>query len=233
MAHRNARLTVHGRRLLVQRVRGRGHARRPRRQGDGRLAPVRPSLGRPLRRRGRRRPARSQSSRPHRCRRGPAPRSKRRSSPPGSSIAAVRTGSAPSSASPARTVSRILRRHDVPRLCELRPADRRGDPGLEDHRGPLRTRPARRAGPHGRQEDRPHPRRRRLASPRPRRWAPPPPARTARIGFDYVHSVVDDHSRLAYSEILADEKADTCAAFFARAARPTSPPTASPHRTRS
>jgi transposase InsO family protein len=39
----------------------------------------------------------------------------------------------------------------------------------------------------------------------------------ARTGFDYVHSVVDDHSRFAYSEILADEKASSCAAFFARA----------------
>ena len=39
----------------------------------------------------------------------------------------------------------------------------------------------------------------------------------ARIGFDYVHSVVDDHSRYAYSEILPDEKAETAAAFFERA----------------
>jgi transposase InsO family protein len=39
----------------------------------------------------------------------------------------------------------------------------------------------------------------------------------ARIGFDYVHSVVDDHSRYAYSEILDDEKGPTCAAFFGRA----------------
>ena len=30
-----------------------------------------------------------------------------------------------------------------------------------------------------------------------------------RIGYDYVHSVVDDHSRFAYSEILDDEKAAT------------------------
>ncbi len=31
--------------------------------------------------------------------------------------------------------------------------------------------------------------------------------RTSRpIGYDYVHSLVDDHSRLAYSEILPDEK---------------------------
>ncbi|AQA03004.1 IS481 family transposase [Mycobacterium sp. MS1601] len=40
----------------------------------------------------------------------------------------------------------------------------------------------------------------------------------ARIGFDYVHSAVDDHSRLAYSEILDDEKGQTCAQFLARAA---------------
>jgi transposase InsO family protein len=40
----------------------------------------------------------------------------------------------------------------------------------------------------------------------------------AKIGFDYVHSLVDDHSRVAYSEILADEKGATCAGFLARAA---------------
>jgi transposase len=33
----------------------------------------------------------------------------------------------------------------------------------------------------------------------------------ARIGYDYVHSMVDDHTRLAYSEILPDEKGPTCA----------------------
>ena len=42
--------------------------------------------------------------------------------------------------------------------------------------------------------------------------------RSTRIGFDYVHSMVDDHSRLAYSEILADERGTTCAGFLARAA---------------
>jgi transposase InsO family protein len=42
--------------------------------------------------------------------------------------------------------------------------------------------------------------------------------RTARLGYDYVHSLVDDYSRLAYSEILPDEKGATCAAFLARAA---------------
>jgi transposase InsO family protein len=42
--------------------------------------------------------------------------------------------------------------------------------------------------------------------------------RAVKIGYDYVHSLVDDHSRLAYSEILPDEKGTTCAAFLARAA---------------
>lgn len=39
-----------------------------------------------------------------------------------------------------------------------------------------------------------------------------------RIGFDYVHSLVDDNSRLAYSEILPDEKGASCAGFLLRAA---------------
>lgn len=42
--------------------------------------------------------------------------------------------------------------------------------------------------------------------------------RDAKIGYDFVHSLVDDHSRLAYSEILADEKGPTCAGFLRRAA---------------
>ncbi len=42
--------------------------------------------------------------------------------------------------------------------------------------------------------------------------------RTVVVGFDYVHSLVDDYSRLAYSEILTDEKGTTCAAFLTRAA---------------
>jgi hypothetical protein len=41
--------------------------------------------------------------------------------------------------------------------------------------------------------------------------------RNTKVGFDYIHSLVDDHSRLAYSEILSDEKGPTCAAFLERA----------------
>jgi transposase InsO family protein len=42
--------------------------------------------------------------------------------------------------------------------------------------------------------------------------------KTRRIGFDYVHVAVDDHSRLAFAQILPDEKGSTCAAFLAEAA---------------
>jgi transposase InsO family protein len=39
-----------------------------------------------------------------------------------------------------------------------------------------------------------------------------------KIGFDYVHAAVDDHSRLAYAEVLPDEKGATAAGFLLRAA---------------
>ncbi len=42
--------------------------------------------------------------------------------------------------------------------------------------------------------------------------------RHRKVGYDYVHSLIDDHSRLAYSEIHADEKGPTCAGFLTRAA---------------
>jgi transposase InsO family protein len=36
-------------------------------------------------------------------------------------------------------------------------------------------------------------------------------------GYRFVHHAVDDHSRLAYSEILADERKETAAEFWIRA----------------
>ncbi len=36
-------------------------------------------------------------------------------------------------------------------------------------------------------------------------------------GYSYIHTAVDDHSRLAYSEILADERKETAVAFWGRA----------------
>jgi transposase len=38
-----------------------------------------------------------------------------------------------------------------------------------------------------------------------------------RVGYDYVHSAIDAHSRLAYSEILGDERGPSCAGFWERA----------------
>jgi transposase InsO family protein len=117
---------------------------------------------------------------------------------------------------PARTVSRILRRHEVPRLCECDPltgdvirASKTSAVRYERERpGELVHMDVKKIGripdgggwrAHGRAA---------LSTTRDR---------TGRIGFDYVHSVVDDHSRLAYAEILPDEKADSTTDFFARA----------------
>jgi len=38
-----------------------------------------------------------------------------------------------------------------------------------------------------------------------------------RIGYDYVHTAIDDYTRLVYSEVLPDEKDLTCAGFLHRA----------------
>ncbi|WP_037840419.1 IS481 family transposase, partial [Streptomyces sp. NRRL S-1813] len=37
------------------------------------------------------------------------------------------------------------------------------------------------------------------------------------IGYSFVHTAIDDHSRLAYSEVLANERKETAAAFWRRA----------------
>ena len=41
--------------------------------------------------------------------------------------------------------------------------------------------------------------------------------RRQRVGYAYIHSAVDDHSRLAYSEVLGDERAVTAVGFWGRA----------------
>ena len=43
--------------------------------------------------------------------------------------------------------------------------------------------------------------------------------RNQRVGYEYVHSMVDDHSRFAYSEIHDNQTSETCAAFMLRAAQ--------------
>ena len=70
------------------------------------------------------------------------------------------------------------------------PADRSGDP-------PDPHRPARRARPRRRQETGADPTRWWLAAPRPRATSI---TAQDRVGYDYIHSAIDAHSRLAYSE---------------------------------
>ena len=50
-------------------------------------------------------------------------------------------------------------------------------------------------------------------SQRSRNWMSP----HTRAGYDFAHAIVDDHSRLAYVELLPDEKAATVTAFVTRA----------------
>ncbi|MBA3809566.1 MAG: DDE-type integrase/transposase/recombinase [Solirubrobacterales bacterium] len=50
-------------------------------------------------------------------------------------------------------------------------------------------------------------------SQRSRNWMRP----ETRVGYDYAHAIVDDHSRLAYVELHDDEKAATVAGFLERA----------------
>ena len=215
MSHRNARLTVHGRRLLVHRVRVEGSP----------VAHVAKAMG-VSRQCAHRWVARFDSEgdaglhdRSSRPRHSPT-----RTSPEiEAQVLAARVehrrgqdwigpelGVAP------RTVSRILRRHHVPRLVECDPltgevirASKTTAVRYErDRPGELVHMDVKKIGripdgggwrAHGRQ------------------MGSTSAKKKARIGFDYVHSVVDDHSRFAYSEVLDDEKGDTCAAFFERA----------------
>src|SRR5438874_1312635 len=39
----------------------------------------------------------------------------------------------------------------------------------------------------------------------------------ARVGYEFAHSLLDDHSRLAYTELHPDERAETVTAFVGRA----------------
>jgi transposase InsO family protein len=44
-------------------------------------------------------------------------------------------------------------------------------------------------------------------------------SKSRRVGWEYVHLAIDDHSRLAYSEILPDEKRTSCLRFLFNALR--------------
>ncbi len=215
MGHRNARLTFHGRRLLVQRVR----------EQHMPIAHVAKAMG--ISRQCAHRwvtrfdlegeeGLHDRSSRPHRM--------PTRTSPEVEAVvvaARVEHRRGPDWLGPelglaARTVSRILRRNDMPGLaiCDpmtgevIRSSKATAVRYERDRPGELVHMDVKKIGripdgggwrAHGRH----------MGSSAARK--------KTRIGFDYVHSLVDDHSRLAYSEILDDERASTCTGFLARA----------------
>lgn len=216
MAHANARLTFHGRCLLVRRVREDG---RPVAHVAKELGVSRQCAHRWVRRFDELGVAglQDRSSRPHHCpTRTPARLEAkvvacRRRERRGQDWIAAELGV------PARTVSRILRRHGLPRLAECDPLTgqviraskttavryERPAPGDLVHVDVKKI---------GRIPDgggwRAHGRAGFTDS-----WS----HKKARIGYDFVHSAVDDHSRLAYSELLPNERAGTTGAFMARA----------------
>ncbi|MBS3178357.1 transposase family protein [Pseudoclavibacter sp. Marseille-Q4354] len=99
----------------------------------------------------------------------------------------------------------------MPRLA-TRPSRR--TPYPKAAAGQIRASTRRRSRPRRYQETRPH----------PRRWAPQarphhrePQQRKQGRGYVFLHDAVDDHSRIAYSEILENERKDTAADFWHRA----------------
>ncbi|MEV0151766.1 MULTISPECIES: IS481 family transposase [unclassified Nonomuraea] len=205
MSHRNARLTVHGRRLLVQRI----LSGRPVAHVAAEMGISRPTAHKWLRRWREHGEAglHDRSSRPHATpHRTPTDvetavcrlRTTRKLGP--ARIGPI-LGLAPS------TVHRILTRHHLHRLAWLdRPTGQMIRRYERERPGELVHVDVKKLGRipdgggwriHGR-DQRSH-------------------DRTKTVGYDYIHSAVDDHSRIAYSEIHPDEKADTCAAFLRRA----------------
>jgi transposase InsO family protein len=211
VSHVNARLTGHGRRLIVDRV----AAGRPVAHIAAELGVSRQTAYRWVRRFRAEGTAglTDRSSRPRSSpRRTSAEHERavldaRRSSRFGPLRIAAATGV------PARTVARILKRHAVPHLADCDPltgapiraskvtANRyeRALPGELVHLDVKKLGRIPNGGgwrAHGRSEE----------------------VRDRGIGYDYVHVAIDDHSRIGYAEVLPDEKGATAAAFLTRAA---------------
>jgi transposase InsO family protein len=204
MAHANARLTEFGRLLLVQRITELGW---PPAQAAESLGVSRATAYKWLGRYRQHGPAglADRPSRPHRCphaltaaqsRRVLAARRRRRQGP-------HRLGY--HLAMPRSTVYGVLRRHHMSRLAHTDRASgvvvryQRERPGELVHLdvkklGRIPDGGGHRA--HGRAKG----------------------ARGRGIGYDYLHSAVDDRSRVAFSQILPDETAKTCARFLVQAA---------------
>ena len=216
MPHANTRLTVHGRALLIERV---ITDRRPVSHVAKELGISRQCAHRWINRHRAEGSAglHNRSSRPRTC---PG-----QTSPPREAAVVVarllgRDGPlriAAVTGVPARTVSRILARYDLPPLSWLDPVTGQ-------------TIRSSRATAERYERDRPgelvHIDVKKLGRiPDGGGWRADPDqssrnhrAGHRRVGFDYIHAVIDDHSRLAYAEIQPDEKGTTAAGVLERAA---------------
>lgn len=210
MSHANARLTPAGRLIMVQRIQsGRAVSHVAAEMGISRTAAWR--WWRRFQESGVAGLVdRSSVARSHPSRTGPCGETRvrilRYLTRRGPVFIAARLGMQPS------TVGRVLRRHHTPLLREMDPvtgtvirATRRTARRYEhDHPGSLIHVDVKKLGripdgggwrAHGRSEK----------------------VRARGIGYDYVHTVIDDHSRLAYAEIHDDEKGATAAGVLERA----------------
>jgi transposase InsO family protein len=210
MAHRNARLTLHGRRLLIARV----AAGRPVAHVAAELGISRATGYKWVRRHAVEGDAGllDRSSRPHHCPRRTGAEIEqqilhlRRSRRLGPARIAGILGLH------ASTVHRVLTRHGMPRLAWLdRPTGtpirryERRCPGELVHIDVKKLGRLREGGGW-----------RALGRTSEQHKA----SRTApRVGYEYVHCAIDDYTRLAYAEIHPDETAATCAEFLHRAAQ--------------
>jgi transposase InsO family protein len=212
MSHANARLTVHGRFLLVERVIG---DHRPVAHVAKELGVSRQCAHRWVKRFRAEAEAGllDRSSRPHRT---PSRTSAEREAAVITARAELKCGPARLSRAtgvPERTISRILARRGFPPLAACDPvtgalirATRSTAVRYErDYPGELIHVDVKKLGripdgggwrAHGRSET----------------------VRGRGIGFDYIHAAIDDRSRLAYAEIHPDEKGATAAGFLLRAA---------------
>jgi transposase len=214
MAHANARTNVFARRLIIERV----AAGWPPAHVAEQLGVSRATVYKWLRRHAEAGDAglADRSSRPQRMpartshkleKRVLAARQRRKR---GAVVLAAELGMNPS------TVGRILARHRVPHLAVIDPitgervrSSRRGEnryehstPGAMIHVDVKKLGKIPPGGGwrlHGRDRTRLHRHKR------------------ANIGYDYIHTAIDDHTRLAYSEIHNDEKDATSAGFLHRA----------------
>jgi transposase InsO family protein len=213
MPHVNARLNVHGRTLLITRVL---HDHRPVAHVAKELGISRQCAHRWVNRfRAEGPPGLLDRSSKPRC--SPSRTSPEKEAQVLAARAELRAGPlriAAVTGVPARTISRILIRHQVPPLAWCDPltgdlirASRATTNRYErEHPGELIHVDVKKLGripdgggwrAHGR-----------AARPADKRG----------LGFDYIHAVIDDHTRLAYAEIHNDEKGTTAAGVLLRAA---------------